>query len=184
MRREQRGSFGQSYKVPARSGDGTLARHKFHAVTLADFLRLAKQNASDLSRLPDVRATTRRNIEIVDVDQSEFITLSRRYLPQAELLCFGARDKTDIDETILQDDFVGETLSGFDLFLGQAQSIKVDGAIIVGHVERYRGHVKKPHESSGQYMLPRMLLHVIAPPNNVDFTSDTASRSQLSYRSF
>src|SRR5690349_22629395 len=138
MRREQRGSVGQGYKVPAGSGDGTLARHKFHSVALADFLRLAKQNASDLSRLPDVRATTRGNIEVVDVDQSEFIALRSRYLPQPEPLCFPARDKTDIHRPILQDDFVSETLSGFDLFFGQGQILEVDRAIIVAHVERDR----------------------------------------------
>jgi len=134
--------------------------------------------------LPDVRATTGRQIEVGNVDQPEFVAFGRRYLPQAQLPCFFTRDKTDIDGTILQDDFVGETLSGFDLFLGQAQSIKVDGAIIVGHVERYRRHIEEADESGGQDVLSRMLLHVIAPPDNVDFTSDTASRSQLFYRSF
>ena len=46
------------------------------------------------------------------------------------------------------------------------------------------GILNRADESGGQNVLSRMLLHVIAPPGNVDLTADTTSRGQVFYRSF
>jgi hypothetical protein len=51
-------------------------------------------------------------------------------------------------------------------------------------VERDRGHIEQADESSGEDVLSRMLLHVIASPDNIDLTSDMTSKSQASGRSF
>jgi len=82
-----------------------------------------------------VRAAASCQVEIVDVDEAEFIALGRRNLAQAKLPCLVARNETNVDPTVLEDDLVGEAFGGFGLVFAEVGSVEIDGAIIVAHVE-------------------------------------------------
>ena len=63
-------------------------------------------------------------------------------------------------------------------------SIDLDAPIIVGHVERNRGHIEQPHEGSGEDVLSGMLLHVVTATGGVDLAMDAASGLEVSERRF
>ena len=77
-------------------------------VSLADFLVFAQQEAADLAGVGDVRASAGGEIEVVDVDEAQFVALGGRKFPQAKVRSLVTSDKADVDGTILEDDFVGQ----------------------------------------------------------------------------
>ena len=83
VRGEKRGGFGERGEVAAGGGDGALSGDEFYAPSLADFFCLAQEDAADLSGLADVRAAAGAEVEVVDVDEAEFVALGGRKFAQA-----------------------------------------------------------------------------------------------------
>src|ERR1700677_3154206 len=137
-------------KIAAGGGNGALTGDEFHAPSLTDLFGFTQQDAGDLSGLIDVRATAGGEIEIVDVDEAKFVPFGRRKFAQAELPCFLARDVADVDGTILEDDFVRQSLGGFDLLFSQNGRVQINRAVVVGHVERNRRNVEKADKCGGK----------------------------------
>ena len=63
-------------------------------------------------------------------------------------------------------------------------SFEIDGAIIVGHVKRDRGHVEEANEGGGKDVLSRMLLHVVTATSGVDLAADMSARGEVFYGCF
>ena len=57
--------------ITSRRGNGSFAANEFHSPSLPRLLRFPKQDAADLSRRRNMRATARGQIEIVHVDEPE-----------------------------------------------------------------------------------------------------------------
>ena len=120
-----------------------------------------------------------REVEVANVDQAQFVALGGRKFAQAELPCFVAGHEADVDRAVLQDDLVGQALGGFDLLFRQRGRVEINRAVVVGHVERDRGHVVEADEGGGEHMLSGMLLHVVAAAGGVDLAADVGSGLQF-----
>lgn len=125
-----------------------------------------------------MRAAAGSEIEILDVDEAKFVALRGRQFAQAELPCFLAGDVADVDGTILEDDFVGQALGGFDLLFGQRRRVQIDGAVVLGHVEGDGWNVKQTDEGGREHVLAGVLLHVIAAARRVNLATDERSGLQ------
>ena len=90
---EEGGGFGERGEVAAGGGYGALSGDEFDAPSLADFFGLAQQDAADLSGLVDVRAAAGAEIEVVDVDEAQFVAVGEREVcaGPASLLLRGSR---------------------------------------------------------------------------------------------
>ena len=123
----------------------------------------------------DVRAAAGSEVEVANVDQAQFVAFGGRQFAQAELPCFVARHEADVDRAVLEDDLVGQALGGFDLLFRQRRRVEIDGAVVVGHVERDRRHVVQADEGGGEHVLSGVLLHVVATAGGVDLAVDAGS---------
>ena len=139
------------------------------------FSVLRSKTAADLSGLAHVRATAGGEVEVADVDEAELVALGGRKFAQAECSGFIAGHKADFDRAILEHDFVGESLGGFDLIFAKRGRVEIDRAIVVGHVERDGRHVEKANEGGGENVLGGVLLHVVAAAGGVDFAANAGS---------
>src|SRR5712692_8177322 len=115
--------------VVPRSGDGSLSADELHTPSLTNFLYLAQQDASNLSRHAYVRAAAGRQIEIVNVNQTQLVFLYRRYLAQPEIARLCQRDETDIHLPVFQDYFIRQVLGGDHMLLRQRRGFQIDRAI-------------------------------------------------------
>src|SRR3954471_10384697 len=124
---EQRSGFGKRGEIAASGGYSALSGDEFYAPSLADFFSFTQQDASDLAGLVDVRAAAGADVQVVDVDEAEFVAFSRRELAQPELPCVLGSHEADLYRAILEDDFVGEALGGFDLIFGDRRRVQING---------------------------------------------------------
>ena len=115
---------------------------------------------------------------------AEFVAVGRRKFAEAEIRRFLAAHKTNVDWTVLQNDFVCHALGRLDLIFGQRRRLEIDRTIIVGHVERDGWQIEEPDKCGREDVLSGMLLHVVTPTGGVDHASDAGSRAHGLQRGF
>ena len=87
-----------------------------------------------------VRAAASGEVEVADVDKAQLVALGRRKFAQAQRRSLVPLDEPDVDRTIVEDDFVGQTFGRFDLLFAERGRVEINGAVVVSHVEGDRGH--------------------------------------------
>ena len=184
VRRKERSGFGERGKIVARGGDGALSGNEFDPVSLAHFFRFAQQEAANLSSVGDVGTTAGGEIEIMNIDEAQLIALRGWKFAQAKVRSFVASHEAYVNGTIFDDDFVGQAFGGLALILGNRRRIEIDGAIVVGHVERHGLHIEQSDKCSGEHVLAGVLLHVIAAAVGVNLAVDGGSGLNIFYRHF
>ena len=181
---EECGGLGECSKVVARAGDSALSCYEFDAPSLTNFFRFAQQDATDLAGLIHMRPAAGAEIEVANVDDAEFVTVSDRNFSQAEHPCLFASDEANFNWAVLENDFVGEALGFFDLRSRERGRIEIDGAVVVCHVEGNGVQVETADEGRRENVLSRMLLHVIAAPGGVDLAVNPGSGLDFSWGGF
>ena len=88
------------------------------------FSALRSKTHADLSGLADVRAAAGAEVEVVNVDDAQFVAVGDGNFAQAQLPCFFTGDEANVDGAILQNDFIGQALGGFDLIFGQSSACR------------------------------------------------------------
>ena len=73
-----------------------------------------------------------------------------------------------LDRPVFKDNLVGALFGAANLFGRKALCLKVDGAALFAHVERYGRQLEQLHEGRREHMLPRVLLQVVSPPLDID----------------
>ena len=160
--------FGEGLEIAARSADGAQSADKLHANALLHFLRLAHQNAANLTGAAHVGSATGVQIKIADIDESQLVALSRRDFADTHCPRFIRRRKANLDRTIFRDDLVGQYFGRFQLLGSDCIGREIDGAALLAHVERNGRETVQPFEGRREHMLSGVLLHVIEAPLGVN----------------
>src|SRR6266853_5367882 len=183
LRRKKCGRLTEGTVVAPRHANCTNTANKLHSCSLPRLLGFPQQNRTDLPARADVRSATSRQIELVNLDQTQLVMLLRRQFTQAELLGFRARNIANRHRTVLKHNLICSLLGPGNLLRTYRRRRQINRAIVFAHVERDGRHLVALDKSCRENMLSGVLLHVVAAAFRINTAADPDARNrQLRWR--
>ncbi len=115
-------------------------------------------------------------VEVLDINEPQLGALRRRNLAHAHGPRFIGGGKANSHRPVVEDNFVGQLLGRRDLRGRERVGREIDGATLIAHVKRHSCKTVELFKCGRQHVLARVLLHVIAPPLDVDGAFDRVAR--------
>ena len=182
MRRIDRRCLGQSLKVFPRYGDRAQTTNELHAHSLFHLLGLAQKNRAYLACAVHVGSAACVQVKVANVDQTQLFASRWRNLADSHGLRFFRRGVANLDGTFFGDNFIRETFSSVELLCADLVSCQINGAVFVAHVKRDGREVVQALEGRRQYVLSRVLLHMVATALGVDHAMNRYAGPQPTWR--
>ena len=136
---------------------------------------MPRRNKADLARAPRVRAAARAEVEALYLDDSQ-LALARRVLSERHARGLLRRDVVDSHTPFVPDYFVSAINRALNLFIRRVSQINVNLGGVGHHSEAARLRAVEFDERLREYVLPRVLLHVVEPARPVNHAAHARPR--------